>query len=95
MMICITGGNIMMNIPVMPKECSSVKKPRSAESLAIEKIQNIRMQELGIDPYEYGIENDYSADEQELINEAVKLIILNQEVPEELAEKVKEITGKQ
>ncbi len=85
----------MMNIPIMPKECSSNKKPRSQESIAVERVQNMRMQELGIDSYEYDTNKEYSVDEQELINEAVKLIILNQDIPEELAEKVKKITKKQ
>ncbi len=85
----------MMNIPIVPKECSSIKKPRSQESITVERIQNIKMRELGIDPYEYDTDREYSADEQELINEVMKLIILNQDVPEELAEKVKEITKKQ
>lgn len=81
-----------MNIPVMPKQCSSIKKPRSQESITVERIQNLKMQELGIDPYEYDTDTEYSDDEQELINEAMRLIILNQNVPQELAEKVKEIT---
>ena len=85
----------MLNIPVMPKECSSVKKPRSLESITSEKMQNIKMQELGLDPYEYDTENEYPADEQELINEAMKLIIFNEDVPKDLAEKVNAITGKQ
>lgn len=85
----------MVKIPEIPKECSSVKKPRPSESIMIEKMQNIRMRELGIDPYEYDKDGEYSIDEQELINEAIKLIVLNQDVPEELAEKVKDITCKQ
>ena len=52
------------------------------------------MQELGIDPYEYDTDKEYTDEEQELINEALKLITLNQDVPKELADKVKEITNK-
>lgn len=85
----------MINIPAIPEMCSTTKKPRSSESINAEKIQNTKLQELGIDPYEYDTEKEYSAEEQELITEAMKLIILNQEVPKELAEKVKAITRKQ
>ncbi len=35
----------------------------------VDACQNIKMRELGIDPYEYDTDREYSADEQELINE--------------------------
>lgn len=84
----------MLNIPIVPKVTSHGKKPRSAASITAERIQNIKMQELGIDPYEYDTDKEYTDEEQELINEALKLITLNQDVPKELADKVKEITNK-
>lgn len=85
----------MLSVPVMPKVSTTEKKSRSLESITIERIQNIRLQELGIDPYEYDTDKEYTEEEQELINEAMKIIILNQEVPTELANKVKEITNKE
>ena len=85
----------MLSIPVMPETSTTEKKTRSAESITIERIQNIRIQELGIDPYEYDTEKEYTKEEQELINEAIKLIILNEELPETLMEKVKQITKKE
>lgn len=85
----------MLSVPVMPKVSTTEKKSRSLESITIERIQNIRLQELGIDPYEYDTDKEYTEEEQELINEAMKIIILNQEVPTELANKVREITNKE
>lgn len=84
----------MLNVPVKPQECTTEKKIRSIESISIERIQNKRLLELGIDPYEYDTEKEYTEEEQELINEAMKLIILNQEVPAELADQVRKITNK-
>ena len=84
----------MLTIPTMPKVTTTEKKHRSLESMTIERIQNIRLQELGINPYEYDTDKEYTEEELELINEAMKIIILNQEIPAELAERVKEITKK-
>lgn len=78
----------------IPNTSSHMPRTRTMESKEIERIQNIRLQELGIDPYEYDAEIEYTDAEKELINLAIKLIISNQEVPEELAGKVKEITRK-
>lgn len=84
----------MLNIPVVPKSCSHIMEKRSQESIDREKGQNKRLQELGIDPYQYDVEEGYTEEEQDLINEAIKLIVLDREVPEKLAERVKEITGR-
>lgn len=83
----------MLSIPIAPKICTSMKKSRSIESVTLERTQNIKLQELGIDPYEYDADKEYTEEEQEIINEVMKFIILNQDVPKELAEKVKRITG--
>ena len=83
----------MLSIPVAPKTSLHKLEPRASESKAIERAQNIKMQELGIDPYEYDANRQYTEEEQELINEAIKLIILGKELPKELEEKVKEITS--
>lgn len=85
----------MLNIPIAPKSSSYVAEKRSRESIDREREQNRRLWELGIDPYQYDIEEWYTEEEQNLINEALKLIVLNKEIPEELAERVKQITGKQ
>lgn len=85
----------MLNIPTAPKNSSHIAEKRSQESIDREREQNRRLRELGIDPYQYDIEEGYTEEEQNLINEALKLIVLDREVPEELAERVRRITGKQ
>lgn len=83
----------MLNMPKTPQESSHIMEKRSAESIVMEKMQNRKMEELGLDPYEYDIDREYTEEEQKLILEAMKLITLNEEVPEELAKKVKAITS--
>lgn len=85
----------MLNIPTAPKSSSHVAEKRSRESIDREREQNRRLRELGIDPYQYDIEEGYTEEEQDLINEVLKLIVLDKEVPEELEERVRQITGKQ
>ena len=84
----------MSNKPIAPQSNSYVAEKRSQESIDMEKKQNRKLQELGIDPYQYDIEEGYTEEEQNLINEALKLVVLDKEVPEELAERVRQITGK-
>lgn len=83
----------MINMPVPPKMSSNKLIPRSKESQTIERIQNIKLRELGIDPYEYDNEY-YTEEEQEIINEALRLVTLEQDISKELEEQVKEITQK-
>lgn len=83
----------MLSIPVPPKTSSNKLKPRSKESQTIERVQNIRLRKLGIDPYEYDNEY-YTEDEQEILNEALRLVTLEQDIPKELEKQVKEITQK-
>lgn len=85
----------MLNIPTAPKSSSYVMEKCSRESTDREREQNRRLRELGIDPYQYDIEEGYTEEEQNLINEALKLIVLDKEVPKELEERVRQITGKQ
>lgn len=85
----------MLNIPTAPKSSSYVAEKRSRESIDREREQNRRLRELGIDPYQYDIEEGYTEEEQDLINEVLKLIVLDKEVPEELEVRVRQITGKQ
>lgn len=85
----------MLNIPTAPKSSSYVMEKCSRESIDREREQNRRLRELGIDPYQYDIEEGYTEEEQNLINEALKLIVLDKEVPKELEERVRQITGKQ
>jgi vacuolar-type H+-ATPase subunit F/Vma7 len=84
----------MLSIPVKPKTSKYITEQRSSESIMAERIQNIKLRELGIDPYEYDNSKEYTEQEKNTINEAIKLIVLEQDVPKELAEKVKEITNK-
>lgn len=58
-----------------------------------ESALNIKLRELGIDPYEYDNEY-YTEEEQEIINEALRLVTLEQDISKELEEQVKEITQK-
>lgn len=83
----------MISIPTKPKTTSFVMKARSSESIEKERAQNNKLRELGIDPYEYVTDEEYTEEEQDLINEALKLIILEQEIPEDLAKKVKSINS--
>lgn len=85
----------MLNIPTAPKSSSYVMEKCSRESIDREREQNRRLRELGIDPYQYDIEGGYTEEEQNLINEALKLIVLDKEVPKELEERVRQISGKQ
>lgn len=85
----------MLNIPTAPKSSSYVMEKCSRESIDREREQNRRLRELGIDPYQYDIEEGYTEEEQNLINEALKLIVLDKEVPKELEERVRQISGKQ
>jgi len=81
----------MRIITKIPKSTRKVED-RSLESIAIENIQNIHLRELGIDPYEYDCE--HTEEEQELINEAILLVSIDEEIPIELAKKIRAITGK-
>lgn len=86
----------MLSMPTPPETATSKPKPRSMESITHERIQNIKLRDMGIDPYEFDDEDDeqYTKEEQKLINEALALITLDKDVPEELEQQVKEITRK-
>lgn len=81
-----------MNNIKIPNTSSHMVQQRTSESIQLERLQNERLLELGIDPYEYDNEREFTEEEQELINEAMRLVVLEKEIPKELAEKVKEIT---
>lgn len=84
----------MITMPIPPKTATCKLEPRSMESKTHERMQNIKLMELGIDPFEYDIDESYTEDEQEILNEAIRLITLDQNLPEELEQQVKEITQK-
>ena len=83
----------MISMPIPPKTSSNKLLPRSQESIAQEQIQNVTLRQLGIDPYEYDNEY-YTEEEQEIINEALRLVVIDEDIPKELEEQVKEITQK-
>lgn len=80
----------MLSAPIPPKTSSHKFEPCPKELKNLEKAQNMKLRELGIDPYEF--DSDYTEAEQEILNEALLLITLNQDIPQTLEEKVKEIT---
>ena len=80
----------MMQIPKMPSICSTPKQPRSLDSITLERIQNMKLRELGIEPYEYS--TNLTEEQQNILDEALKLIALDKEIPKDLEDKVKEIT---
>ncbi|MBQ9928087.1 MAG: hypothetical protein IJO65_08910 [Lachnospiraceae bacterium] len=82
----------MLNGNKSPISSTKLSENRSKESIQKEEMQNEKMISLGIDPYEFDVEKEYTEQEQEIINCALRLIVMDKEVPEELAEKVREIT---